>query len=86
MQSFKERILIEHGFTAEFFFNRIYTVSGSRFHIFLKDHNKQSFFFNMDLDISGSWKIINAPKIPNWILDLEKQLETSIIEHTKALE
>ena len=84
MHSFKERILIEHGFIAEFFFNRIYMVSGNRFHVFVKDEAKQSFFFNMEQTPTGSWKIINAPKLPDWIMKLEKQLETSIIEHTIA--
>jgi hypothetical protein len=84
MQSFEERIVIEHGFIAEFFFNRIYTTSGNHFHVFVKDPTKQSFFFNMEQTATGSWKIINAPKLPDWILELEKQLETSIIEHTIA--
>jgi polyphosphate kinase 2 (PPK2 family) len=84
MQSFEERIVIEHSFIAEFFFNTIYTASGNRFQVSVKDPTKQSFFFNMELNATGSWKIINAPKLPDWIMKLEKQLETSIIEHTIA--
>jgi hypothetical protein len=38
----------------------------------------------MELNATGSWKIINAPKLPDWIMKLEKQLETSIVEHTIA--
>jgi hypothetical protein len=53
MQSFEERIVIEHGFIAEFFFNRIYTVSGNRFQVSVKDQAKQSFFFNMEQTATG---------------------------------
>ena len=84
MQSFKARIVIEHSFIAEFLFNRIYTANGNHFHVLVKDSAKQSFFFNMELTATGSWKIINAPKLPDWIIKLEKQLETSIIKHTIA--
>jgi hypothetical protein len=82
MHSFTKHIHIEPGFIAEFFFNRIHIVSGSRFHVFVKDPAKQSFFFNMELNPAGSWKIINAPKLPDWIMKLEEQLDASISEHT----
>jgi hypothetical protein len=41
--------------------------------------NYQSYLFTMEKKM-GEWKIIDAPKVPTWIHDREKELSTAIIE------
>jgi hypothetical protein len=36
--------------------------------------------FNVELKNPG-WKIINAPEVPCWIMNVEKQLEEIILEN-----
>lgn len=84
MQHFIKRILIEEGFNPEFFFNRIYTVKGIVYHVSVVDKNKKSFFFNMEQTSEG-WRIVNAPKLPDWIMNVEKDLEATISENLTGL-
>ena len=80
MQSFTQRLYIRDGFHPDFFFNRIHTASGIRFHVSVVDRFSRNYFFIME-NKEGSWKIINAPKLPDWIMNLEEQLEHAILEH-----
>jgi hypothetical protein len=81
MQSFTKRLATpDPAFRPEFFFNKIYTVAGVRYHVSVQDKDRQSYFFIME-NRNGAWKIINAPQVPQWILDAEKQLEQCIVEH-----
>lgn len=83
MQHFSTRIAITHGFNPEFSFYRIFTVNGSRFHISVMDQERKHYYFNMD-EKHGQWKIINAPKVPDWIMGVEKHLEQAIIDNMNA--
>lgn len=80
MQNFTKRILVEEGFSPEFFFNPIYTVNGVSYHISVLDKNKQSVFFTMQ-EKKSAWKIVNAPRPPEWIIKLEKELGDAIFEN-----
>ena len=80
MQSFTQRLYIRDGFHPIFFFNRIYTANGTKYHVSVMDKYNESYFFIME-NKDGSWKIINAPKLPDWIMNLEEQLEHAILEH-----
>lgn len=62
----------------EFSFKRIHTPNGLRYYVSVIDTNGEVFSFNMKED-TGRWKIINAPKVPDWIIELEKQLANQIL-------
>jgi hypothetical protein len=79
MQNFSKRIPIEKGFSPEFFFNRMYTVNGISYHVSVVDRYRQSHFFNMEQK-SNLWRIVDAPKVPDWIMNIEKKLEEAIFE------
>lgn len=81
MKDFSKKIKTDWNFFAEFFFHRLHTVSGQqRYYISVKDREGISYFFNMDQKTNGSWKIVNAPKVPDWIMELEPILNASILE------
>jgi hypothetical protein len=80
MADFKKRILSEEGFYPEFIFYRIFTAKGIGFHISVIDKNRQSQFFNMEQTAEG-WRIVNAPKLPDWIINIEKKLSDAIDEN-----
>jgi hypothetical protein len=78
--SFSHRIQITEEFNPEFSFNRIYTVNGVRYYISVFDRKQQAYYFNMQSQ-GNQWKIINAPKLPNWILNAERELESAILSN-----
>ena len=80
MQTFSKRVTVEPGFEPAFFFTKIYTIQGVRFHVSVIDMEDQAWAFNMVLK-NLEWKIINAPEVPLWIISAEKQLEEIILEN-----
>ena len=79
MQTFTKRVLIEPGFNPAFFFTKIYTIKGVRFHVSVIDMDNLNYNFNIELR-SLEWKIINAPELPDWIINIEEQLQEIILE------
>ena len=79
MQTFAKRVTIEPGFEPEFHFTKIYSPQGVRFHVSVSNGD-QSYAFNMEIK-HERWKIINAPEVPWWIINAEKQLEETILEN-----
>ena len=79
MHNFSKRISIEAGFSLEFLFNRIYTADDIRYHVSVMDRNG-NYYFTMEQS-NGAWRIVNAPKVPDWIMGVEKKLENAIIEN-----
>ncbi len=77
MQNFTKRILVLQGFNPEFFFNRIYTVKGTIYHVSVLDKKRHTYIFNME-QRDSKWKIINAAKFPGWIMNVEHELENAI--------
>lgn len=85
MKDFSKKIKADWNFFAEFFFHQLHTVTGQqRWHVSVKDIQGHSIFFNMEQRSNGSWKIVNAPKVPDWIMDLETVLNNSILENLAA--
>ena len=80
MQTFSKRIAVEPGFEPAFFFTKIHTVQGVRFHVSVIDMEGHAWAFNMLLK-NLEWKIINAPQVPSWIMDIENQLQEIILDN-----
>ena len=78
MQTFSTRITVEPEFDPPFCFTKIYTLQGVRFHVSVTDIEDQTWAFNMVLK-NLEWKIVNAPLVPCWILDIEQRLQEIIL-------
>ena len=61
----------------DFSFKRLQTPNGLRYHISVNDTNGDVISFNMK-EQQDRWKIIDAPKVPDWIMELEKRLASQI--------
>ncbi len=84
MNDFSKRVNTGWNFAPEFFFHKLYSVSGNqRYHVSVNDKGGHSIFFNMDQK-NGSWKIIDAPKVPDWIMEIEPQLRDAITKSMAA--
>ena len=81
MQTFTKRILVEGGFTLAFFFTKIYSMRGVRFHICVIDIEDRAHNFNMELK-NLEWKIIDAPKVADWIINVEPSFQQAVLENT----
>jgi hypothetical protein len=68
-----------------FYFNKIFTATGERFHISVMVKNK-SIGILMDRDEEGNWQMINKETCPEWILQLEKKLQTVIAIYLSGIE
>jgi hypothetical protein len=84
MRDFSKRILVEQDFCPEFFFHVLHSASEQRYHVSVTDSNRQNIFFTMEQKGVSSWRIINAPKVPDWIIPIEKHLEEAIVENLKS--
>ena len=80
MENFTKHVLVAQGFYPEFFFNKIHTATGLRYHVSVKDKENNPYFFDME-EKEGKWKIIDAPKVPDWIMNIEQKLENAIFEN-----
>jgi len=65
---------------ADFVLNPIFIGGGGRYHVSVRDESGRSIFFNMDLK-DKEWQIINAPKVPDWLMYLQTELAAAIITH-----
>ena len=79
MQTFSKRVHIQEGFSPAFFFTKIYTIQCVRYHVSVIDIEDRGYAFTMELR-ELEWKIVNAPKVPDWILNAEKQLQEIIFD------
>ena len=80
MQTFSTRVTVEPEFDTAFYFTKIYTIQGIRFHVSVTDIEDQTWAFSMVLK-DLKWKIINAPQVPSWIMDIEKELHEIILDN-----
>ncbi len=78
MQNFTER-LESDGVFYNFYFNRIYTVFGTSYHISVTGKEHRASFFNM-VHKNKRWVLQHPENCPNWIVDLEKELEKVILK------
>lgn len=77
--TFTKTISLEPGFQPEFFFNRIFTAGGIRFHVSVIDKTGALCHFDM-IENGRKWRIVNAPQPPEWIMKLENTLDRIICE------
>lgn len=75
--SFSERINTLKG-ELEFNFLKVFTVRGIRYFITVFDDKLKCHLFYMG-KINRNWTIINKPKVPEWILQLEEKLEKATV-------
>jgi hypothetical protein len=81
MKDFASVIHVQDGFTAQFIFSALYNTAGCRYFVSVLDGNNDSYMFTMEQSEDKSWKIINAPKVPQWIMETESRLEAVILEN-----
>lgn len=77
--TFTRKIFLEPHFQAEFFFNRIYTAGGIRFHVSVIDKTGELCHFDM-MEKWNKWRIIAAPQPPEWVMKLQDTLDKIICE------
>ena len=63
-----------------FYFNRIFTAEGIRYHVSVIDHERKAHSFNME-ETGEVWKLVNGSNCPDWITILEKEIEQAILKH-----
>lgn len=73
MLEFTQTLLIEDKGYLHFTFNSINSPQKQKFHVTVLTRGPQCHHFNME-ENSGHWKIVAAPKPPDWILGLEPKL------------
>lgn len=78
--TFIKKLDLQDGFHPEFFFNRIYTAAGIRFHVSVIDGAGKLSQFIM-ADQHRAWKIVSDPLPPDWIVALEAKLSQVICEN-----
>jgi len=75
---FTKRIQTFNGLI-NFYFNRIYTAEGIRYHVSCMDIRRKTHAFSM-VEMLGQWIVAHNCKCPTWIKNLEKDLEQAILE------
>jgi hypothetical protein len=78
MLSFSKQVF-SGGRALEFYFDRISTARGYKYHISVKG-SFQTHHFTMEKR-GENWHILRAPAPEQWILALEKKLEEAILNH-----
>jgi hypothetical protein len=75
---FTKRIKTPHGHV-NFYFNRLYTVEGIRYHVSCIDTKRKTHTFLLH-ELVGQWVFVNPAKCVLWIKKLEKEFEMAIQE------
>ena len=78
MSNFIKHIDVD-GKPLEFSFNRIHTAHGPKYFVMVADENRE-YHFIIEKS-SGEWMLNDAPKVPEWIHELEGKLVEAIIEN-----
>ena len=78
MAGFNKRIVVNNK-TFDFEFMEIYSPSGSKYFITVRDSCKQIAFFEMK-KIESGWTIV--PPVPEWINEVESNLVLAIANNT----
>ena len=81
MKDFTRVIPLQNGLTAQFIFSALHSSSGGRYFVSVVEKNNQSYAFTMKQEGDESWKIVDAPKLPQWIIEIELSLEEAILEN-----
>jgi hypothetical protein len=80
MSHFNKQIPTKKGLL-NFYFNRIYTVAGMKYHVSVRHGNSPHYF--MMGDGKEHWHFSDPKILPEWIIELESFLEEAINEHLK---
>jgi hypothetical protein len=80
MSYFTKNLETDNG-VLTFYFNRIYTVNGPKYHVSVRD-GKLSHYFMMG-DGNNEWHFSDPTVLPQWIRVLQKNLEEAINQHLK---
>ena len=78
MENIVKRIALNREFTAEFELHPIYHPNGIDYDVSVTDMQGQPWHFRMKKDRYGNWKVLNAPQVPDWILDIEPELQKAV--------
>jgi hypothetical protein len=73
MHCFTKRLNLESGFNPEFAFNKICMINSTYYHVSVNDKAGRNYYFTIE-KIKGVWKIVDAPKAPDWIIAVEEIL------------
>lgn len=85
VRDFVKRVQAGRDFYPEFFFHVLHGASGKLcYHVSTRDLRGKNIFFTMRKNSDGAWKIIDAPKVPDWIFFFETKLAEAIVENSKA--
>lgn len=66
-------------FAAHFSFSRILCPNSLRYHVTARGPAEQHCEFNMQ-EVGGRWRIIDAPKVPDWVIRGQGELDRVIRE------
>ena len=58
----------------------IHTIQGPSYFIEISNETAETFIFTMISNQRGGWRIVNAPQVPEWVLQLEGSLSVLIEE------
>lgn len=84
MKYFTERMRTQLGYL-NFYFNKLFTVEGTRYHVSVTDAQKKLHIFQLYKE-NKSWKILNKNDCPFWITELEPEFNILISKFTKMKE
>ena len=81
MIDFEKNIFIDEGFTPQFLFQFLHSTSGTkRYHVSVTIADNQVLFFEIEQRPHSIWRIIDAPKVPEWIKKIEEQIISAVVE------
>jgi hypothetical protein len=78
MPQFAKYIQTQKGILS-FYFNCIYTVNGTKYHVSVRDKKSTHYFMMGDGD--EQWHFSDKKLLPAWIVVLERNLEEAINEY-----
>ncbi|MGZ5190260.1 MAG: hypothetical protein ACXWCZ_04525 [Flavisolibacter sp.] len=61
-----------------FYFNRIFTAEGLRYHVSVRVRG-EALAFNMHL-VDTKWELVNSTNCPEWLNEMQPKLSETIIE------
>lgn len=64
--------------TRTFSFHKINSTKGNRYHITTAGEDGQPYSFDMENNY-GRWKIIDAPRVPDWVRLYEEKLVSLLV-------
>ena len=73
--------LLVGGLLHSFYFQRVLKTGGVRYYVSVADSNTRQHHFETAETFEGKWKIIDAPKVPDWIHSLEEELGKAILSN-----